>query len=495
MTDDKGAGLSADSDDQRSGEASSGDPAVPVPGMVFGSYLLKKQIGEGSLARVFLAEHVSLKRRVALKILKAEAERKTNSVRRFFAEARTVNQIHHENIVSITDFVEGPPNYFVMEYLEGETLSRRLKRGGAIPVPEVLSILDQLGRALQAVHIKNIVHRDLKPANIFLTKTERAFPLVKLLDFGIAKLVDEVAAEAGVKTSAGVLLGTPEYMSPEQACAIPVDHRTDIYTLGLLAFEMLVGRRPCGKKIGVEALAFAQRGQIPAPSESSEMSPRHAVLLDDFVEGCCQKSPGERFQTMDDTLAALQGLAEEITGPKKRSNYFYVLVASVLVGLVLGLVFLFSPPSPQETAQVPATNTVSVSPPQIEKPAVPQMVQLEFETRPADVLVRRLADGKILGSTPLKVQLPSQSQTVEFVLEKEGFDSYPIQAVLDRSRSFSVQLVLNRPALVLPRTRPSKKKVKPLSKSKRSARKRKKPRKDRVKAVDKVETLNPFAND
>ena len=478
---------------------SRGASFIPTKGLILGSYKLKKKLGEGSLAHVFLAEHITLKRKVALKILKSEALTKKNSVRRFFAEARTVNQIQHKNIVSITDFVEGPPNYFVMEYLEGRTLSTRLFEKGAMNVSEVLTVLRQLGGCLETVHGKGIVHRDLKPANIFLIEEEGRVVQVKLLDFGIAKLVDEIAVEAGVKTSAGALLGTAEYMSPEQAHAIPVDSRTDIYSLGLLAYEMLTGERACGDKRDREALAFAQIGKVAPPSLVCDLPTKSAGALDNFIGRCCEPNPKNRFQTMTEALEVLsqiERLNQKVTVERPKLSHMIGLSFVGLLMLGIGANLIFRSISVNESP-------VATQEAMVKEAAVKEaFVQLEFLTRPPGATLKQQSTGEILGQTPLQIRVKKSETLTTYTLSKTNFIDHPIKMRPDRSRAFSVQLRLSRPELVIPDISKSKVKVRKKPNSTRRFRKKSrlplkknKARKESLKTVDKVETLNPFAND
>src|SRR5687767_5382254 len=227
-------------------KAHDGDPRFVVsrvhePGSILGSYVLRRLIGQGAIGRVYQAEHRTLGRQVALKVLRSEFAEKSVVVKRFFGEARAVNQIAHENIVEITDFVQHDDGtcYYIMELLEGETLQSRFERTGAIPQSELIRIALQITSALQAVHDQLIVHRDLKPDNVFLTTKGHNDSFVKVLDFGVAKL----ARGQTTTTVAGMLVGTPDYMSPEQAVGGEVDHRADIYSLGALLYEMSTGRK------------------------------------------------------------------------------------------------------------------------------------------------------------------------------------------------------------------------------------------------------------
>jgi len=207
-------------------------------------YRILGRIGEGGMGTVYLCEHIALGKRMAVKVLRPEFSRDEELLRRFQHEARAASQIGQENIIDVFDFghtAEGSA-YFVMEALEGESLGRILTREGPMSLQRALPILMQICRALGAAHQRGIVHRDLKPENVFVVRREDGADFVKVLDFGISK--SALASEAKRLTRAGSIIGTPEYMSPEQAAATSVDHRSDIYGFGVVAYEMLTGRLP-----------------------------------------------------------------------------------------------------------------------------------------------------------------------------------------------------------------------------------------------------------
>jgi serine/threonine protein kinase len=211
-----------------------------------GRYRVEELIGEGGMGRVFLAEHVEIGRRVAIKILHPVYGRMPDLVERFRREARAASRIGHPHIVDVTDSgtTEDGSVYFVMEYLEGVELATVIDRDGALEVARALRITTQICRALSAAHAVGIIHRDLKPENIFLTVREGAADFVKVLDFGIAKSSEAEEARGKRLTHPGMAMGTPEYMSPEQAAGRPADERCDVYAVGAILYEMLTGVPP-----------------------------------------------------------------------------------------------------------------------------------------------------------------------------------------------------------------------------------------------------------
>src|SRR5277367_3568357 len=218
-------------------------------GDVIGQYKLERLLGEGSMGRVFLAHHVTLGRPAAIKVLRAEHAQNQNLIQRFFHEARAVNQINHEHIVEIQDFVHEPgPSgrtrvYCVMEMLDGHSLTDVLAQEH-LSVARAVDMARQVARALGAAHQVGVVHRDVKPDNLFLVRrgTERDF--IKVLDFGVAKLMTPIGDLPLTSTVEGTIVGTPAYMAPEQANGLGADARTDQYALGCVLYEMLAGHPP-----------------------------------------------------------------------------------------------------------------------------------------------------------------------------------------------------------------------------------------------------------
>ncbi|HEY0839859.1 MAG TPA: serine/threonine-protein kinase, partial [Vulgatibacter sp.] len=292
-------------------EAGAGETlAFGTDAKVLGSYRLVQMLGEGGMGRVFLAEHVKLGRRVALKMLRPEFAANAEAVRRFFAEARAVNQVAHPNIVAVTDFFEadgaGQAPYLIMEYLEGESLRALLDRE---PVPDLLrtvSIALQVADALAAVHAAGIVHRDLKPDNVFLVSGRQ--DLVKILDFGIAKLRSPGDGRSMLHTAHGAVLGTPEYMSPEQAEAtLRVDHRADVYALGVMLYEMVSGRKPIVGNTISETLIKQLTWTPPLPSEAT-LDASIPTELEELIMRCLEKAAERRPRDMREVEATLRGV-------------------------------------------------------------------------------------------------------------------------------------------------------------------------------------------
>jgi serine/threonine protein kinase len=277
------------------------------PGMQVGEYKVDKKIGEGGMGAVYSATHPMIGKRAAIKVISTALGTDASAVNRFVQEARSVNQIGHPNIVDVFAFGTLPDgrNYFIMEYLQGESLADRIQRV-AMPLGEALEILDQVADALEAAHEKQIVHRDLKPDNVYLAAVRGGRTLVKLLDFGIAKLAaPEGPGSGGVqKTRTGMMMGTPGYLSPEQARGKDVDHRTDVYALGCMLFEIACGRLPF---IADNAMDIVLMHMTTPPIRASAVWPEIPAPLDDLIVRMLEKDASLR-PTLTDVRAVFSDL-------------------------------------------------------------------------------------------------------------------------------------------------------------------------------------------
>jgi serine/threonine-protein kinase len=284
-------------------------------GRSIGNYKIVRIIGEGGMGTVYLAEHPMIGKRVAVKMLRPELGTNPGLVSRFFQEARAVNEIRHPNIVDISDFgkTEDGIVYLVMELLEGRSLRDRLNAEGALPIEDVVTICGQVCDALAAAHRVGIVHRDLKPDNIFLLQ-DPAQPGVlrsKLYDFGVAKLLGEQDTKVSHKTIAGSVVGTPYYMSPEQALCQEVGAASDVYSMGVVMFEMVTGEVPFKAEQLVLLLNAILKQQAPP---ASQFRPEVPPFLDRLILRCLEKDPGARPQTMEEIVALLGASAAELDG-------------------------------------------------------------------------------------------------------------------------------------------------------------------------------------
>jgi hypothetical protein len=281
------------------------------PGQRLGPYEILGPIGAGGMGEVFRARDTRLGREVAVKVLPPERSEDPDAFRRFEQEARAAGALNHPHVMAVLDVSrDGNVPYIVTELLEGQTLRDRLQ-DGPLPVRKALEIADQVAQGLAAAHEKRIVHRDLKPDNVFITREGRA----KIIDFGLAKLsslatmgdVTASVSESAPATGSGTVLGTVGYMSPEQARGQPADHRSDIFALGAVLYEMLSGRRAFRAPSAVETLhAILKEDPPPLPPERAI-----PISVERIARRCLEKRPDERFQSARDLAFALESLSVE----------------------------------------------------------------------------------------------------------------------------------------------------------------------------------------
>lgn len=285
---------------------------------VAGRYRLVAKLGEGGMGAVFRAEQISLKRIVAVKMLKPAMSADHALVRRFHAEAELAAKINHPNTVTLYDFGQDTDgNLFIaMEYIEGNSLRQVLHREGPLSSERALGIATQVAASLADAHTHGIIHRDLKPDNVMLTERGRQHDIVRVLDFGIAKLRDERGDISQLPlTQAGDLLGTPQYMAPEQIRGEPVDGRTDVYALGALLYEMVTGRLPFEAPTVLAILGKHLTDMPVRPAERRPDLPIHNAV-DQLVMDALKKAPAER-PSMDQLGERLGELSARLGTPSR----------------------------------------------------------------------------------------------------------------------------------------------------------------------------------
>ena len=414
-------------------------------------YEVLSVIGEGGMGSVYCVRHRALGKRFALKVLRQDLALDGEIAARFIQEARTAAAVSHPGLVEITDFgrLESGQVYFVMELLEGQSLAALLRRGGPLPAARGLDIVRQLARALKAAHDASIVHRDLKPDNIHVGRGDGERDLVKIVDFGLAKVIGSSRF-----TRAGMVFGTPHYMSPEQAAGEAVDHRADIYALGVVMYEMFTGRVPFEADSYMGVLT---KHMYMAPAPPSALCPELKSLgaLEDIILRCLQKQPDARYESLgallldfDERLpqpsrvrgSPAASLLDQVELPppneRLRRPSKLLPLAIIAVAFLLGLGFVFvlrraepvreramtsfpapsvgaspsvgAPTSVAGRASVGAATTSAAAPARLEaspRPA-PPTTQPSVERLPA----RKPAGAKTRGATASPAREPAPSQ-------------------------------------------------------------------------------------
>ncbi len=365
---------------------------------MLGDYRIVTELGRGGMGVVYFAEHQRIGRRVAIKVLRPELCQSEDMISRFFQEARTVNDIRHPNIVEITDCARvGEHYYIVMELLEGETLEERLERKGRIEESKVLEIAQPLASALSAAHEHDIVHRDLKPENIYLTNHPDYPDFVKVLDFGIAKLLTSAESSA---TASGTVLGTPIYMSPEQCVGQKdLDGRSDIYSLGVVLYEMLAGRPPFDFD-AVGRLIVAHVGEQPTPLQ--DFVPDVSDDLVKVVTRALAKAPDDRFPSM----MAMRDAIAEVGKPSTSTKETRALTNAS-----------DEPSQPRDPQVVPASTEEATSAAPAAEPAAADKPEEEAPEIRAEPIVDKLSRILLQRIQTRKLQLPSMPEAAMTALE------------------------------------------------------------------------------
>ncbi|MCB9508210.1 MAG: serine/threonine protein kinase [Myxococcales bacterium] len=291
------------------------EPDDPLIGTkIFGDYEITKKLGEGGMGAVYMAENRSIEQRIAIKVLHAHAAQNDELVKRFNREAKVICKLTHPNIIRVFIFGHTPDQliFLAMEFVEGRSLRDVIEREGHIEPLRAISIMRQCLHALTEAHELGIVHRDLKPDNIMLTNFRDVREFVKILDFGIAKVTESDGAKNQKLTQAGVVYGTPEYLSPEQAQAKELDGRSDVYSMGIILYEMLTGVVPFHSSTAVAILAAHVYDAHQPPTRVA----RHAIppKFDAIIAKALDKNPAVRYPTAMAFLSDLEDLEQELAG-------------------------------------------------------------------------------------------------------------------------------------------------------------------------------------
>jgi serine/threonine-protein kinase len=420
--------------------------------VIGGKYRIEERIGQGGMGTVYRAVQSGLNRDVAVKILKRELNVDRDTVARFHREANAMSLLNHPNTVRVYDFGQTDDGllYLVMELLRGELITTRLTREGALNELEALRFTQQILRSLSEAHKKSLVHRDLKPDNIFVADVEgHAEPVIKVLDFGIAKVVAPDKAVDQFETQAGTLFGTPRYMSPEQAQGAQLDNRSDLYSVGTLLYQMLTGRAPFVDDDAVVVMAKHIR-EMPDPPRKAAPDRRIPASLEAVVMRALAKEPSARFQEAIEFDAALEACVPEVRAAQTgahdvtgsiRPETPRLVVWSVVGLLVSGLGYVayrsFAPVhgnardiAAQPVAAAPAEPEPApvVTPKPIITPTPLVQPVASAEVAPAHVTLRSkprgatvLRDGKKLGETPLEMLVEPDEEIVRVELRLDNY--------------------------------------------------------------------------
>lgn len=465
-----------------------------------GRYKVEALLGEGGMGVVYRCSHTIIGKKVAMKVLRADLARDAEVTERFLNEAKAASSIGNAHIIDISDFGQFPDGaaYFVMEFLNGSPLSKLVEGGQALPIQRIVHIARQMAEGLAAAHTANIVHRDLKPDNIFLVDRGGEKDFVKILDFGIAKVSS--SAEGSKLTRAGAVFGTPHYMSPEQAAGQPVDHRGDIYSFGVILYELASGRVPFDAD-NFMGILTQHMYKAPVPIRALVPAPQDVPPgLEAIVLKCLSKRPELRYQSMDELIDELDKVASGVVpdavpemmgrsgGFNVPADYFkkgqmpapmpatpsqrpgapksrwplYAGLAGVAAAIAI-VVGIFanshsSSATPSATAPVAtAEPVVAPKPTEVAAPTPPPSAAVEAKqvvlaTEPIDAHIFR--DGSDLGQSPVAINVES-GKTVELEIQRDGYK--PDKITLDGSKTREVVKLDKIPrGAVAPRPAPAK---------------------------------------
>ncbi len=375
----------------------------------YGRYEIVEELGRGSMGVVFKAYDPNIDRIIALKVLRPDRVTSKAFVERFLKEAKAIGRLSHPNIVAVYDVGQDHGTiYIAMEFLEGTPLNDLIAKGD-MEIKEIIKIAFQVASALDYAHKKGIVHRDIKPSNIIITPEGD----VKLTDFGIAHIDDPSMPH---QTQAGEILGTPAYMSPEQVLGRSVEGSADIFSLGIVIYEMVTGVRPFkGPNL---AAIFNAITQI-SPEEPSRLRPDCPQALSKIIMKCLEKEPDRRFQTAGELASALQKLltppGRESEKPSKKGLLAGLL--AVVVVAVAGIVIYLN-----QTKEAPPKPTAVI----------------EATSRPPGARV--FVDGKFQGWTPSTLEIPIGKHEIRF--SKDGFYDWEAQIVLKEGQTTPLSITL-----------------------------------------------------
>jgi eukaryotic-like serine/threonine-protein kinase len=457
------------------------DPYIGA--IIDGKYEVMSRLGEGGMGVVYQCRHTIIDRRVAMKVLRVDMAKNQEHTERFLNEARSASSIGNPHIIDILDFGQLPDGatYFLMEFLEGAPLTSLLGTGERLPPARLLNIAIQLTEALGAAHRAGIVHRDLKPDNVYLVERGSEHDFVKVLDFGIAK----ASTATNQLTQAGQVFGTPHYMSPEQAGGREVDSRADIYSLGIILYELVTGKLPFDGENFMSILTQHMQKDPPRFRDLGDAGIGIRPEFEAVVQRCLQKAPGLRYASMEDLGDDLRILLEggtpsAFSSPLRssmdsllsnlglsRTTSIYphksaaarssLLVWAVGLGCVLlgaWLVFWLGGPTrsvpraaAKPSAALPAS-AASSAPVVQPSEAAPEARKVALAVFPLDARVLR--GDEDLGKSPIWLEV--RGEPVSLKVERPGFMSQVIEVDGSEER---VSIVLARAKEKLPKTPPT----------------------------------------
>ncbi|APS00244.1 serine/threonine protein kinase [Pajaroellobacter abortibovis] len=424
-----------------------------------GKYTILSPIASGGMGRIYRAEQIPLGRLVALKVLHTQFSSRPDHAgfqKRFLREANILAKLQHPNIVTVFDYgkIEKPHQeeerfFMAMEFLKGETLQKKLLTRGYLSVEETLNIAQEIGRGLCEAHSLEVVHRDLKPSNIMLCPERDGRELIKILDFGIGKMLNEDPLEADL-TQEGFFLGSPHYMAPEQIGNGTIDARTDIYSLGMILYQCLSGKRPFQGETSVQMI-MSHLHQPPIPLRERAPDLNIPEWLELLVMRCLEKDPNKRFanaerllQVIDEQSPAISSLRfpalhahssghttqtatsiPTFTFRKPVLTTFFVVGGISLLGggifLFLFRAFFFRPATP-----IAVSEHHHPPPP---PPIPPSRSSFSFGVESTPTGAEVIENDKVIGTTPLQIILDNQtirSMPIRFIVRKQGYEPYVI---------------------------------------------------------------------
>ncbi len=339
--------------------ATGGEQGDLLGTVVAGTFHIIKKLGEGGMGQVYLAEHVKMGRKAALKVMNPGMNQDPDAIARFNREAANASRLNHPNVCAVYDFGETPDGliYLAMEFVEGQSLTALIEKTGSLPAPRAASIIHQAADALGVAHDYGIVHRDIKPDNIMIAKGRDGSDLVKVVDFGIAKAS---SSDAQKVTKTGLVVGTPEYMSPEQLAGDVLDGRSDIYSLGLVAFNCLTGTLPFPSKSAQEAMIMRLTDK---PKTLAEMKPEVSwpAELQTVLDKALARDASDRYQNAPEFGRDISRATERMPATVVADMGTMVIGAQAAAGAAMPATRVASP-AENKMASAPAAGATPTAP-------------------------------------------------------------------------------------------------------------------------------------